>query len=217
MAESSSSRTETDSNGVVVPRDAERIAALAHRIRISAPSAQGESGTFLVRRPSDCNGLAERDEHGENPGEHGSSATAPGVPEAGESVPAARVSSTSANPPSTSATDRRAPRRRDPTDPDVIPPLPPGTQISPYAHYVSGAPGVWDEFRRKYQIPDDVVVEPYTEGRLTYSKDFIILPLIAITEGGCVFPFTPSSECTCRTTSSRRARSPSTSSGLSIR
>lgn len=35
------------------------------------------------------------------------------------------------------------------------------------------------------------MVEPYIERWLTYSNNFIILPLISITEGGVRFPLQP--------------------------
>jgi hypothetical protein len=60
----------------------------------------------------------------------------------------------------------------------------------PYSHFYGDGPGGFTEaFREKYQIPDDVVVERYDESRLTFGEDFILLPLLAITEGGVRFPF----------------------------
>lgn len=53
MAEMPSSRTDSDFCDELDLRDSERIAALGHSVRMNISSAHGESGTFLVRRPSD--------------------------------------------------------------------------------------------------------------------------------------------------------------------
>ena len=77
-------------------------------------------------------------------------------------------------------------------DEDAIPPPPKGLGPMPYSRFYGLGPGGFTKaFRRKYKIPDDVSVERYTEHRLTYGEDFILLPLFAITEGGVRFPFHP--------------------------
>lgn len=60
----------------------------------------------------------------------------------------------------------------------------------PYAHfYENGPDGFIDEFRGKYNIPADILMEKYTENRFTYMDESIILPLFSITEGGIRFSF----------------------------
>lgn len=62
----------------------------------------------------------------------------------------------------------------------------------PYEHfYGDGLGGFTENFRVKYQIPDDVMVDRVTGDRITFGEDFIILPLFAITEGGVRFPMSP--------------------------
>ncbi|KAF7139874.1 hypothetical protein RHSIM_Rhsim06G0114000 [Rhododendron simsii] len=74
---------------------------------------------------------------------------------------------------------------RPPRDVDTIPPLPSGLSPMPYDHFYGDGPGGFTEqFRTKYSIPDDVLVERVTTDRIPFGEDFIVLPLFSITEGG---------------------------------
>ncbi|KAF7147517.1 hypothetical protein RHSIM_Rhsim03G0108900 [Rhododendron simsii] len=57
--------------------------------------------------------------------------------------------------------------------------------------YGDGPGGFTKEFRTKYSIPDDVLVERVSGDRISFCDDFIIIPLFAITEGGVRFPMSP--------------------------
>jgi hypothetical protein len=79
-----------------------------------------------------------------------------------------------------------------PVDIDLIPPPPTGLGPMPYTKYFGNGPGGFtNEFREKYAIPDDVLVERVTGDRILFGEDFIVLPLYAITEGGVRFPMSP--------------------------
>lgn len=82
-------------------------------------------------------------------------------------------------------------KAKTPMDLVKIPEPSAGTSANPYAHYISKAKGELEEFRRKYQILDDIIVEPFKEERLVFLVDYVIFPLIAITEGRVQFPFHP--------------------------
>ncbi|KAI8568108.1 hypothetical protein RHMOL_Rhmol02G0171500 [Rhododendron molle] len=72
-----------------------------------------------------------------------------------------------------------------PRDIDIIPPLPTGLGPMPYNNFYGDGPGVFtEEFRMKYSIPDDVLVERVTTNRIPFGEEFIVLPLFAIIEGG---------------------------------
>ncbi|KAF7144626.1 hypothetical protein RHSIM_Rhsim04G0140000 [Rhododendron simsii] len=74
---------------------------------------------------------------------------------------------------------------RPPRDVDTIPPLPSELGLMPYNHFYGDGPGGFTEqFRTKYSILDDVLVEGVTTDRIPFGEDFIVLPLFAITEGG---------------------------------
>lgn len=65
-----------------------------------------------------------------------------------------------------------------------------------YNHFYDDGPGGFtNEFRVKYEIPDDVLVERVTDDRITFGADFIILLPYAITEGGVRFPRSPFLRC----------------------
>lgn len=105
---------------------------------------------------------------------------------ASEGSPSEEAPSGSQNPASKKSKAKKKPEK---TDEDEIPPPPKGLGPMPYSRlYGLGPGGFTKSFRRKYEIPDDVVVEAYTGSRLTYGEDFILLPLLAITEGGVRFP-----------------------------
>ncbi|KAF7144992.1 hypothetical protein RHSIM_Rhsim04G0229500 [Rhododendron simsii] len=71
-----------------------------------------------------------------------------------------------------------------PRDIDAIPPLPTGLEPMPYSKfYGDGLGGFTKEFRAKYSIPEDVLVERVFGDRISFDEDFIVLPLFAITEG----------------------------------
>lgn len=57
--------------------------------------------------------------------------------------------------------------------------------------YGSGTGGFTNDFRVKYEISDDVLVETVTGDRITFGEDFIVLPLYAITERGVRFRMSP--------------------------
>lgn len=58
-----------------------------------------------------------------------------------------------------------------------------------YANFYDEGPGGFsDEFRERYEISSDVLVERVTGDRITFGVDFITLPLFAIIEGGVRFP-----------------------------
>lgn len=55
----------------------------------------------------------------------------------------------------------------------------------PYTNFYGDGPGGFtNEFREKYEISEDVLVERVTGDRITFGADYITLPLFAITEGG---------------------------------
>ncbi|KAF7153986.1 hypothetical protein RHSIM_Rhsim01G0093200 [Rhododendron simsii] len=79
-----------------------------------------------------------------------------------------------------------------PRDVDILPPLPTGLCPMPYSKFYGDGPGGFTkEFRAKYSIPEDVLVERVSGDRISFGEDFIILPLFAITEGGVRFPMSP--------------------------
>ncbi|KAF7129323.1 hypothetical protein RHSIM_Rhsim10G0118900 [Rhododendron simsii] len=83
-----------------------------------------------------------------------------------------------------------------PKDINLISPLPTNLGPMPYNHlYGNGPGGFKDEFRVKYKIPDDVLVERVTGDRISFSTNFVIVPLYAITGegggGGVRFPMSP--------------------------
>lgn len=58
-----------------------------------------------------------------------------------------------------------------------------------YANFYDEGPGGFsDEFRERFEISSDVLVERVTGDRITFGVDFITLPLFAIIEGGVRFP-----------------------------
>jgi len=80
-----------------------------------------------------------------------------------------------------------------PEDPDDIPSLPTNVGPMPYTqfYHLDGVHFTM-EFHKKYNIPEDVVLERVPElGRVTWGDDFTVVPLFAITEGGLRFPFHP--------------------------
>ncbi|KAF7145037.1 hypothetical protein RHSIM_Rhsim04G0129500 [Rhododendron simsii] len=101
----------------------------------------------------------------------------------------ASTSTSSGGPPSSSgAGGENIP----PRDINTIPPLPTGLGPMPYSNfYGDGLGGFTKEFREKYSIPEDVLVERVFGDRISFGGDFIILPLFAITEGGVKFPMSP--------------------------
>lgn len=89
----------------------------------------------------------------------------------------------------------------------MIPTLLIGLGVMPYTHFYHDGPrGFTNEFRERYQIFDNVVVERYTEPRFTYVEDFIILPLLIIIEGGVQFPMNPFTSISWNPMNSRRTR-----------
>ncbi|KAF7120213.1 hypothetical protein RHSIM_Rhsim13G0002100 [Rhododendron simsii] len=104
----------------------------------------------------------------------------------------AGTSTSSADPLNTSEAGGLDAPPRPPRDIDTIPPLPSGLGPMPYNHFYGDGPGGFTEqFREKYSIPDDVLVERVSTDRVTFGEDFIVLPLFAITEGGVRFPLSP--------------------------
>ncbi|KAF7133301.1 hypothetical protein RHSIM_Rhsim09G0075400 [Rhododendron simsii] len=104
----------------------------------------------------------------------------------------AGTSTSSADPLNTSEAGGLNAPSRPPRDIDTIPPLPSGLGPMPYNHFYGDGPGGFTEqFRTKYSIPDDVLVERVSTDRVTFGEDFIVLPLFAITEGGVRFPLSP--------------------------
>ncbi|KAF7120456.1 hypothetical protein RHSIM_Rhsim13G0128400 [Rhododendron simsii] len=108
----------------------------------------------------------------------------------------AGTSTSSAEPLNTSVAGGSNAPPRPPRDVDTIPPLPSGLGPMPYNHfYGDGYGGFTEQFRTKYSIPDDVLVERVSTDQIPFGEDFIVLPLFAITEGGggggVRFPMSP--------------------------
>ncbi|KAF7147982.1 hypothetical protein RHSIM_Rhsim03G0059200 [Rhododendron simsii] len=101
----------------------------------------------------------------------------------------ASTSTSSSGPPSTSgAGGENVPLR----NVYIIPPLPTELEPMPYNNFYGDGPrGFTKEFRTKYSIPNDVLVERVSGDKISFGDDFIILPLFAITEGGVRFPMSP--------------------------
>ncbi|KAF7145277.1 hypothetical protein RHSIM_Rhsim04G0047800 [Rhododendron simsii] len=95
----------------------------------------------------------------------------------------AGTSTSSGGPPNTSVVGGANEPPRPPRNVDTIPPPPSGLGPMPYSHfYGDGRGGFTKQFRRKYSIPDDVLVERVTADRIPFGEDFIVLPLFTITE-----------------------------------
>lgn len=69
--------------------------------------------------------------------------------------------------------------------------------LCPYAHYFSGVPGEYEAFRRKYNIPDDVLLHRVKsmeiKDRREHRPEHITVPPIAIYEprlGGVIVAMT---------------------------
>ncbi|KAF7143681.1 hypothetical protein RHSIM_Rhsim05G0097200 [Rhododendron simsii] len=94
------------------------------------------------------------------------------------------TSTSSGGPPNTSGVGgENAP----PRDVDIIPLLPTGLGPMPYnIFYGDGPAGFTEEFRVKFSIPDDGLIERVTTDMISFCDDFIVLPLSAITEGGTI-------------------------------
>ncbi|KAF7144307.1 hypothetical protein RHSIM_Rhsim05G0054300 [Rhododendron simsii] len=89
----------------------------------------------------------------------------------------AGTSTSSADPLNTSEAGGLDAPPRPPRDIDTIPPLPSGLGPMPYNHFYGDGPGGFTEqFREKYSIPDDVLVERVSTDRVTFGEDFIVLP-----------------------------------------
>lgn len=61
----------------------------------------------------------------------------------------------------------------------------------PYAHYFDGTDEEYQNFIKQYGIPKDVTINRVKSTAIEYNPDHIIIPLMAITEGGVRFPLHP--------------------------